>query len=155
MIGTVGETIYVEWLPSTAAVWRRPVIEKFGFEEYFEGYSYLEDLDFSYGVSRHFRLAVAADAGFFHHHSPSGRIGMYAFGRREVANRLFFVRKHGLSVSRCYLAFAVRLLMTVWSSLKYLDGQGFLRAFGNCIEIVRDILFGQRRSSRGTTGAKI
>jgi hypothetical protein len=33
-------------LPSGASVWRREIFDKFSFEEFFEGYSYLEDLDF-------------------------------------------------------------------------------------------------------------
>ncbi|MEJ2685446.1 MAG: glycosyltransferase [Candidatus Sulfobium sp.] len=149
MIGTVERTTYVQWLPSTASVWRRRILDEFRFEEYFEGYSYLEDLDFSYAVCRNYRLAVVADAGFYHYHSPSGRIGMYDFGKREVSNRLFFVRKHGLSLPRCYLALMVRLVMTIWSSLVAFNPAGFQRALGNCVAIVQNLLFGKKTSMGG------
>jgi glycosyltransferase involved in cell wall biosynthesis len=153
MTGTVTKTLYVEWLPIGASVWRRKIFERFQFEEYFEGYSYLEDLDFSYSVSRHYGLAVVAEAGFYHYHSPSGRIRMYDFGKREVANRLFFVRKHGLSVPGCYLGLAVRLLMTLCSAVKGRDRKGVQRALGNCVGICRDLFFERRRSCGGAARA--
>jgi len=151
MIGTVQETTYVQWLPSTAAVWRRSVIERFRFEEYFGGYSYLEDLDFSYGVSRQYKLAVVADAAFFHYHSSAGRIDRYKFGKIEVVNRLFFVRKHGLSVPRCYIGLIIRMLMTLSFAAKSLDRTEVLRALGNCSGLVRSLFL---RNVRGLATLK-
>ncbi len=98
----LSESARVEWLQGTAMVWTRRALDEFQFDEWFEGYSYLEDLDFSYSVGKRYRLVVVADAGFRHYHSPSARAHAYAFGKMEVANRLYFVRKHGLSVLRCY-----------------------------------------------------
>ncbi|MFB3893938.1 MAG: glycosyltransferase family 2 protein [Phycisphaerae bacterium] len=109
----VPETMNVQWLPSGASVWRRKVFEEHRFDEWFDGYSYLEDLDFSYGVSKKYKLAVVAEAGFRHYPSPSSRTGGFKFGRLEVANRLFVVRKHGLSIPRCYLALVIRMFGTL------------------------------------------
>ncbi|MBW1981961.1 MAG: glycosyltransferase, partial [Deltaproteobacteria bacterium] len=131
--GTVSETMFVEWLPSTASVWRKSVFGKFQFDEYFDGYSYLEDLDFSYGVSKKYKLAVVAEAGFYHYPSPSGRISQYDFGKIEVANRLYLVRKHGLSVPRCYLGLLLRLLVTLGASATRFDTGNLQRAVGNCV----------------------
>ncbi|MBI5641482.1 MAG: glycosyltransferase [Nitrospirae bacterium] len=133
MIGTVGETIYVEWLPIGASVWRRQIFDLFQFEEYFSGYSYLEDLDFSYSVSRRYRLAVVADAGFYHYHSPSGRISAYRFGKVEVRNRVYFVRKHKLSLALCYVGIISRLLITCIEGMKTQRGDYFKRALGNFV----------------------
>jgi len=131
MIGEVEENIFVQWLPTLASVWRKEILGKYSFEEKFTEYSYLEDLDFSYGVSRMYRLAVLAKAGVFHYHSPAGRIGSYKFGKIEVANRLFLVKKHGLSFGSCYLAIFIRLFMTVGAAVKGMDKNLLLRALGN------------------------
>src|SRR5579859_1880636 len=66
VVGEVTETQFVEWLPSGASVFRREVFSKDVFDEFFQSYSYLEDLDFSYTISRAGRLAIVADAGFSH-----------------------------------------------------------------------------------------
>ena len=142
LTGTVSETTFVEWLPSTASVWRRSVFEKFRFDEYFEGYSYLEDLDFSFSVSKKYKLAVVAEAGFYHFHSPFGRINHYRFGEIEVANRLYFVRKHNLSVPRCYLGLFLRLLMSLGSALSGAGFENLHRVAGNCAGLFQSLLPG-------------
>ena len=131
-------------LPSTAAVWRREIFERFRFDEFFEGYSYLEDLDFSYSVSRHYRLAIIADARYWHYPSPSGRVSQYRFGKIEVRNRLYIVRKHQLSLPRCYLGIIIRLFMTIGSALMTRKRADLQRALGNCMGIVQ-FLFPKRK----------
>ena len=69
------EDVYVQWIPTTGAVWRRDVFEDHAFDGYFKGYSYLEDLDFSYGIGKRRRLAVVADARMRHAISAGGRFG--------------------------------------------------------------------------------
>jgi len=103
LTGRVKNTTFVEWLPSTAAVWRRELFDSFRFDEFFDGYSYLEDLDFSYSVSKQYRLSIVADARYWHYPSLSGRVSQHRFGKIEVRNRLYIVQKHRLSLSRCYL----------------------------------------------------
>lgn len=131
ILGTIEETAFVDWLCSGAAVWRRRVFEEFKFDEHFDGYSYLEDLDFSYAVSRRFKLAVVAGPGFMHFPSPRGRLSGTKFGRIESANRLYFVRKHGLSVPRCFIGLGIRCLMSVGAALKTRDLFYCQRAWGN------------------------
>ncbi len=41
---------------------------------------------------------------------------MRQFGRVEVRNRLYFVRKHGLSIGRCYTGLAIRMASLLLSS---------------------------------------
>jgi len=68
--------------------------------------------------------------------SPTGRVSARQFGQYEVRNRLYFVRKHGLSLARCYLGLAIRLAMSVCSGLVRLDSNLFNRAFGNIEELI-------------------
>lgn len=140
LMGTVDKTTYVQWLPSGASLWRRDLFKEFRFDEYFDGYSYLEDLDFSFSVSRKNRLVVVADAGFYHYPSPSGRVGAYQFGRMEVSNRIYIVRKHSLSLLRCYLGLFIRLLMTLGLAAKSGNTGYLMRAFGNCAGIGESLL---------------
>ena len=150
----VWETTMVQWLLSGASVWRKEVFQRFCFDEFFDGYSYLEDLDFSYSVGRHYKLAVVAGAGFKHYPSPSGRSGMVRFGKVEVANRLYFVCKHGLSVPRCYLGLLIRLVMTLAGAFSLRWRQNLGRALGNCIGLVQSIVCRPGKGSSSGSGAK-
>ena len=88
----------------------------------------------AYGV-----IGLLASAGFCHYPSPSGRSSMVRFGRVEVANRLYFVRKHGLSVPRCYLGLMIRLLLTLAGAFSLRWRQNLGRAWGNCIGLFQSI----------------
>ena len=140
VIGQLQETQFVDWVPSTAVLFRREVFNRNFFDEFFDDYSYLEDLDFSYTLSRVGRLAVVACAGFSHFPSTSGRISPRMFGRYEVRNRLYFVHKHRLSTGRCYLGLIVRLAISVGGGLASLDTKLLLRALGNIEELIRQSL---------------
>jgi hypothetical protein len=133
--GEISNTQFVDWLPSGAVLFRREVFRLKMFDETFENYSYLEDLDLSYSLSRIGRLAIVADAGFFHFPSTGGRVSMRQFGRVEVRNRLHFVRKHGLSISRCYTGLAIRMIMSVVSGVIKCDRLFLARAAGNLEEL--------------------
>jgi GT2 family glycosyltransferase len=142
----VSETQFVEWLPSGALVWRRDIMDRYVFDEYFDTYSYVEDLDFSYSIGRKGRLAVVAEAGYSHFPSAGGRVSPRQFGRLEVRNRLYFVRKHGLSLPRCFLGIGIRLAMTLVSALHACDRGMLARAVGN----VEGLLAFRPRARRGS-----
>jgi GT2 family glycosyltransferase len=140
MIGRPRSNIFVDWLPSGASVWRREVFDRILFDERFEGYGYLEDLDFSYRAGKAYRLAVVAEAGYFHLPAAGGRGNGYEFGRREVANRLYFVRKNAeLSAGRCLLALAVRLAMTLGFAVRDGNPDLLCRAWGNAVGLATAI----------------
>ncbi len=53
--------------------YRREVFRHFLFDEQFEGYGFMEDKDFSYRVSRQYKLVVNPEICLYHHRSsPSG-----------------------------------------------------------------------------------
>jgi GT2 family glycosyltransferase len=141
MIGPVATTVSTEWLPSGAAVWRRDVFSRFRFDEWFDGYSYLEDLDFSYRVGRTSKLAVVAPARYRHLPAAGGRGGGYVFGVREVLNRIRFVSKHeALSLAKCRGALTARLLMSLALAVRDRQPVYASRAFGNAVGLVRSVL---------------
>jgi glycosyltransferase involved in cell wall biosynthesis len=131
IFGRVSDTCHVDWLPSGAVLWRSNVLQTARFDEFYTGYSYLEDLDFSFGVSRKGKLAVVAEAGYCHFPSPHGRASLRNFGRVEVRNRVHFVRKHGLSTLRCYVCVLGRFVMTLLQCLNSPGCGNLGRALGN------------------------
>lgn len=135
--GEVDRTTRVRWLPSGASVWRREIFESHQFDPFFDGYSYLEDLEFSYRVGKEYDLYVVAGAGFRHYPGKGGRISQFNFGKIEVRNRLYFVRKHGLSVVRCYAGLGTRLLMTLATAVRQRNKAAFQRACGNVAGLLR------------------
>jgi GT2 family glycosyltransferase len=141
MVGPLARTEWTDWLPSGASVWRREVVRDFRFDEWFDGYSYLEDLDFSYRVGKSFKLAVVVGARYRHLQAPGGRGGGYAFGLREVLNRVHFVKKYPeLSLRKCYAALAMRLLMNIAFAARERKASFIARAFGNSVGLVRSAL---------------
>ncbi len=143
---TVSETCFVDWLATGAVVWRRDVLKDFRLDDYFEGYSYLEDLDFSLSVGKRFKMAVVADARYSHYPSPGGRTSSYAFGKVEARNRLYVVKKHGLSLWRCLLGLGIRMGMTLAAATRHANGAAFHRACGNVVGVVQGF------ASSGTPG---
>ncbi len=133
MVGKVDETIYTDWISTCASVWRREVLERYGFDEWFEGYSYLEDLDLSYSIRKKWKLAIVAGARFYHHLSLKGRGSGFQFGKREVINRLYFVRKHNeLSTFFCVLALLGRVFVSILLIFKERRPVYYIqRIFGN------------------------
>ncbi len=138
MIGKVTRPICVQWLPSGAAVWRRSIFENHRFDEWYDGYGYLEDLDFSYEIGKKHRMVVVADAGYRHFPDWSDRFGKFGFGRKEVLNRLYFVRKHPeISIPKCYATLVLRTLISFY--LGFIEpGEGnFQRTLGNICGLLR------------------
>jgi len=132
MMPGIAETIYVQWLPTYAVVYPRKVLAEFHFDEWFESYSYLEDLDLSYRVGKKYRLAVVADARFYHYPSKTGRPNWYLFGKKEVLNRLHFISKHPeFSRPACYWALSIRAAMSVFLGVTRREPGFFSRVAGN------------------------
>jgi len=142
-IGSVSETTYVRWLPAVA-VYPKKIFEENGFDEWFKDFSYLEDLDFSYRVGKKYKLIVIGEAGFYHYPSPQGRVDPYLFGKKEVINRLYFVKKYSeLSLLRCYLALFLRTFLSIILGITKRDFNYFKRTGGNLIGLIETIAEGK------------
>ncbi len=141
MIGYVPETNFVQWLPTTAVTWCRKIFEEFQFDEWFDGYSYLEDLDFSYQVVKKYQLVVVADAHYYHYPSSTGRDNGYIFGKREVKNRIHFIRKHQeFSPAKCYLALITRMCISLSLAIREREASYCKRSLGNVMGMAQVLL---------------
>jgi len=125
------ENTYVDWLESLGFVFRKHVAEEFRFDDFYEGYSYLEFLDYTYSISRKYRLCVVSNAWVTHYSSPIKQ--GYLLGKKQVLNRIHFVRKHPqLSLPQCWMALVSHLFFNIAVGLALRDAGYLKRAWGNC-----------------------
>ena len=88
-------------LPGCAMSYRMARIDGLAFDNRLEGYSYGEDVVFSYALSEHHRLLVEPRARVRHHLSPVNRQSRFQVARDGVLLRHRFVRENrrrGLSL---------------------------------------------------------
>lgn len=125
----------VEWLTTCAVIWRAEPIRDLRFDEFFVQYSYLEDLDFSLQARSRGRFLILPEATYLHRPAAGGRKSRFWFGRIEVRNRYYIVRKHDLSEGRFWMGAGLRALLTIGSVLSGHPAESS-RFVGNCIEMI-------------------
>ncbi len=153
MIGLVQRVTYSAWLPTTAVVWRKRVLDQFRFDEWFDGYSYLEDLDFSYRVGKEFSMAIVPGSFYSHLPGACGRGNGFVFGLREVRNRLHFVRKNPeLSGPKCAVALVIRTFMNLVLAIKLGNAYHFQRFLGNIAGLAQAAVSPNREKRGGSLG---
>ncbi len=89
----VESTIQTDWLYGGATIWRRSVIEIYPFDQWYIGHGFMEDIDYSYRVSRDYKLYVVGDSRCMHYSRPLSDERQYEFARQQIYNRVYFVRK--------------------------------------------------------------
>ena len=105
----VTEPHTAEWLCGGATVWRKEILQNYKFDEWFNGYALWEDVDFSYRVSKSYRLVVMQEAKVLHlHQGAETRARAAKIGDLEIVDRFYFVKKFGDSMSRT---------AAIWASL--------------------------------------
>jgi hypothetical protein len=122
----------VEWLPTRAVIYRVSEIKKIRFDENLGVYGYLEDLDFSLELKKRGNLMVCAGAKYTHDQSID-RPG-FEFGKKEVKNRYYIVKKHRLNKSIFFLTLFFRIIMTFGKAITG-DSNAIKRVLGNIIGI--------------------
>ena len=107
MASPVLEDVYTNWLCGGATIWRRQIFDEFKYDEWFEGWAYVEDVDFSFAVSKKYKLAVVHSAKLQHSPPPYDSKKRLSFGDTLTKQRYYLVKKHPeLSIALFY-----------WSSL--------------------------------------
>jgi GT2 family glycosyltransferase len=84
----------VEVLSGCNMAYRREVLESLTFDERLDGYALGEDLQFSYRVSRRWKLVLTPDAQLDHRHAGEGRPLRDDYQAMAVFNRYLFFREH-------------------------------------------------------------
>ena len=141
-VGRVNNDIESDWLCGGATVWRREVIEAYSYDNWFQGTGFMEDVDYSYGVRERYRLFVLAAARLAHFTPPVRPDRQFLFGKWQVVNRMYIVRKYrhrGLSLHK---AWGVSLILFVGNSVRGIFNRQprlWDRSMGNLAGIVAEL----------------
>ena len=126
--------VFVDWIYTTACIYRLESIKNHRFDESFGIYSYLEDLDFSYYFYKtKKKILISSQAKYFH--PLSIERSSFEFGIYEVKNRYKIVKKYKLSLIRFFIMSLIRtsvFLLTIF----LLNKKRFFRALGNLYGIL-------------------
>jgi len=122
----------VQWLPTRAVIYKSDEIKNLRFDNKLGVYGYLEDLDFSLQLKRKGNLMVCGEAKYTHDQSIN-RSG-FKFGKKEVKNRYYIVKKHNLNKNLFFITLLARIILT-FSKAIIGDLNSIKRALGNIIGI--------------------
>jgi len=81
-----GKIYPVEQFMGGVASYRKEVLDRHKFSEYFQGYGLYEDADFTLRLSHEGHLYVHTGAQLYHYHEASGRPNKYAYGKMVIRN---------------------------------------------------------------------
>ena len=144
----------VDFFPGCGCSFRKEVFEKLRFTEKYPSHeSYGEDKDFSYQVSKEYKLLFTPEAKLNHHGSLKMRPDKEAFGRMFVLGNYFFftmhVKKHWWGwIFFWHAVFGYSLSRLVIMLLSF-DKSEVLRIRG-ILGAVKDILTGRAANQRPT-----
>ena len=149
--GRPAHNVECDWLYGGATVWRREIIARYHYDEWFLGTGFMEDVDFSFSVREHYRLIVVAQARVAHYSAPTRPDRERLLGTWQVVNRMYFVRKHthrGLSIGSAWVANIGLALLNGAIAFTRLNRSYWRRAQGNVAGIIAE-LRGRREQIAG------
>lgn len=123
----------VQWLTTRAVIYRSKAIKKIRFDKKLGVYGYLEDLDFSLQLKKEGNLMVCSNAKYTHDQSIT-RPG-FQFGKKELRNRFYIVKKHKLNKSLFFFTAFLRMLLTFYEGVLG-DLNSFKRLAGNFVALI-------------------
>lgn len=102
------QTYRSQWLSGGSTVWRREVLEKFSYDEWFAKYGVLDDMDLCWRVNKHYGLYVVAEAKVYHQQLPKND---FMASKITAVNHCYFVSKYpGFSKRKLVWAFLGKIL---------------------------------------------
>ncbi len=90
----ITERVPVELFSGYSMNFRREFLQDEPCDEWFTGYSFREDVDLSYRISRKTNLWLIPDARFWHRNAPANRLDVEALTKMQVRNYYYVFRKH-------------------------------------------------------------
>jgi hypothetical protein len=123
----------VEWLPTRAVIYKSSAVKNIRFDENLGIYGYLEDLDFSLELKKNGNLMVCGKAKY-RHDQVINRLG-YEFGKKEIRNRYYIVKKHNLSKILFFVNAFLRATMTLKDFILG-DINSVKRLMGNLVGLI-------------------
>lgn len=83
-----------EVLSGCNMLYRKAILKKFKFDEAFEGYSLMEDVEFSHRVSKRHSLLYVKKAKLIHNRSNTERIDLQRFFEMSTYNHYYIFKKN-------------------------------------------------------------
>ncbi len=127
----------VEWIPTQAVIYKIKKLNNLKFDTAYGKYSYLEDLDFSYSLSRKGKLMICSSANYTSENTVNR--DDYGFGIKEIENRYHFINKFNFNKKYFFLGFLFSLIKNFFILLT-LKPNFFLRIIGNFYAISKILL---------------
>ena len=92
----INRPITVNWLKGGCSAYRKNVFLEFRFDNLLSGYSYLEDVDFSYRVQKKYPLMYIPEATLYHYHmaAPETRLSIRKKHKMFAINYHYFFKKN-------------------------------------------------------------
>lgn len=116
----------IDWLQGFAMSYRMEALISQEFDERLSGYSFGEDRDFSFRLSRTHKLAVEPEARCLHHRAPENRLNSARFGFESTVLLYSWVREHredGLRLSAFWWSLLGDVLRHVIAALTRQQGR--------------------------------
>lgn len=127
----LSENIYTQWLSGGATIWSRKVFEEYKYDEWYEGWAYYEDADFSFTISKKYKLAVVYLAKVQHLPPPIKPKKINSFIKSHVVQQFYFVKKHKeLSVPAFYWSIIGNIIISTLIGIKKLRPAPFSEVRG-------------------------
>ncbi len=90
----IDHVIFVDMLSGCNMSFRKECMQGERFDEWFTGYGYREDADFSYRISRKTLAAMIPDAKLHHNQSTQSRLNVETLKKMEMKNHYHVFRKY-------------------------------------------------------------
>ncbi|WP_127717845.1 glycosyltransferase family 2 protein [Halobacteriovorax sp. HLS] len=92
-IRPTGQNLQVEWVYGGATFWKKEVLSQYKFDEWFSGVGYLEDVDYSYRVSRKNKIVIRNECRCWHYHHEINTERLPLLGQWHFVAWWYFVSK--------------------------------------------------------------
>ena len=133
-VSNIDKDCQVMWLSTQVCIYHSAHIKnKILFDVSLGKYSYLEDLFFSYELSKKGLLGVCSNATYLHPDNIQRK--NINFGVKEVLNRHKFVKKNNFNIFKFYITFILKILSTLIQIFK-MKINLIPKFFGNIIGLI-------------------
>tara|TARA_B100001063_G_scaffold246985_1_gene289083 strand:+ start:3546 stop:4463 length:918 start_codon:yes stop_codon:yes gene_type:complete len=143
ILGHQQNNISVDWLCGGATVWKREVIDKYKYDEWFKGIGYLEDVDFSFNVKNEYELYLVSNAKLAHYSRPVNSEKYFVLGKWQIFNRMYIVKKYryrGLSITKAWVATLGLIFLNLAIGLIKQDKNAINKGLGNICGAYKQII---------------
>ena len=127
----------IECVPGANMAFRRNVLDEFRFDEHFKGYSFMEDCDISYRVSRKYKVMFTPFAELIHKVSIVSRDSDSYRAKMLVENHFYLFRKNFPQTIQHISAFWISIIGLFLMATLRLSSNEYRGYFCGCIEILK------------------